>query len=337
MILYTVNFFCYNNYTANCSFYNYYADIKYKDIAKKQKKIKGSEQTVKLRIRQDQMEEIQGLDNSYPYVYHHVDMRSTLVPWHWHEAVEFGYVVSGTVCVSSAGQSQTFSKGEGFFINSNVLTSMANESGCVMDSHLFHAVFLSGHFKSVFETKYLDPVLQNRNLDLFPIRGQTEVQKQLLGKLRLLSRLQEREDVEFQTRNLLSEIWLLLLEELKNTRLKTVATKNQDRLLTMIAFIQSNFAEKLTLSQIAEAAAVSTRECLRCFQSAIHQSPMEYLIAYRIRQAEKLLEKTDLSISEIAMQTGWGSSSYFSKMFRRICGKTPNTYRKAHRALQEER
>ena len=291
---------------------------------------------MKLRIRTDQMEEVEGLQSEYPYVYHHVDLSSTVVPWHWHEALEFGYVVGGKVSVSTAAQTQTFSSGEGFFINSNVLTSMTNRERCVMDSHLFHPVFLSGHFKSVFETKYLDPVLQNKNLDLFPIRGQTEGQKQILRKLFLLSELQKKQDVEFQTRNLLGEIWLLLLEELKHTKIKTVATRNQDRLLTMITFIQSNYAQKLSLSEIAAAAAVSTRECLRCFQTCIQQTPMDYLIDYRLRQAGKLLEKSDLSVSEIAMQTGWGSSSYFSKMFRRVYGKTPNAHRKAHRALQKE-
>ena len=59
----------------------------------------------------------------------------------------------------------------------------------------------------------------------------------------------------------------------------------------MIAYIQENFAEKITLEDIADSAAVSTRECLRCFKTSIHQSPMEYLIEYRIRAAKKLLEK----------------------------------------------
>lgn len=291
---------------------------------------------MKLQIRSNQMEEVEGLHNAYPYAFHPVDMGKTAVPWHWHEALEFGYVQAGSVKVSTAGQTQAFEKGEGFFINSNVLTAMTDTGGCFIDSHLFHPVFLGGHFKSVYETKYLNPVLQNRKLDLLPIRGQTQTQKQLLQKLRQLSLLQAQENVEFQTRNLLSEIWLLLLEELSQTRIETVPSKNQDRMLTMLAFIQENFAEKLTLDQIAEAGTVSTRECLRCFRASINQSPMEYLLEYRVRAAEKLLEATELSVTEVAMRTGWGSSSYFTKMFRRICGKTPNAYRKEQGSLKRQ-
>ena len=285
---------------------------------------------MKLHIHNNQMEEVEGLHNEYPYAFHHVSLKSTEVPWHWHEALEFNLILQGSMKVSTAGQTQVFRKGEGFFINSNILAAMENETDCVLDSHLFHPVFLSGHFKSVFETKYLNPVIQNRNLDLIPFRGKTTEQTQILGKLRQLSRLQEDADTEFQTRNLLGEIWLLLLDEIKNTdtQVFTSQPKNQDRVFTMIAFIHENFSEKLTLEDIAASAAISTRECLRCFKASIHQSPMDYLIEYRVRTAKKLLETTDHSITDIALSCGFNSTSYFTKLFHRICGKTPNAYRK---------
>lgn len=291
---------------------------------------------MKLHIHNNQMEEVEGLHNEYPYAFHHVSLKSTEVPWHWHEALEFNLILQGSMKVSTAGQTQVFRKGEGFFINSNILAAMENETDCVLASHLFHPVFLSGHFKSVFETKYLNPVIQNRNLDLIPFRGKTAEQTQILGKLRQLSRLQEDADTEFQTRNLLSEIWLLLLDEIKNTdtQVFTSQPKNQDRVFTMIAFIHENFSEKLTLEDIAASAAISTRECLRCFKASIHQSPMDYLIEHRVRTAKKLLETTDHSITDIALACGFNSNSYFTKLFHRICGKTPNAYRKELQNLE---
>jgi len=291
---------------------------------------------MKLRILNNQMEDVEGLYNEYPYVFHHVDLSQTAIPWHWHEELEFCYVQTGSVKVATAGQTQTFEKGEGFYINGNVLTSMTEAADCVIDSHLFHPVFLGGHFKSVFETKYLNPVIQNRNLDMLPIRSETGTQKQLLQKLRQLSKLQSRQDVELQTRNLISEMWLLLLEELKNTQIKTIPSKNQDRILTMLAYIQENYPRKLTLQEIADVSAISTRECLRCFQTSIRQSPMEYLMEYRIQAAVRLLETTNLPVTEIAMRTGWGSNSYFTKMFRRLRGKTPYAHRKEYLALQKQ-
>ena len=98
---------------------------------------------MKLQIRNNQMEEVEGLHNEYPYAFHHVDLNSTVIPWHWHEALEFNLVVEGAVKVSTANQSYIFRKGEGFFLNSNVLMSMDNEDNCILDSHLFHPVFIS--------------------------------------------------------------------------------------------------------------------------------------------------------------------------------------------------
>ena len=223
---------------------------------------------MKLHIRNNQMEEVEGLHNEYPYAYHHVDLSKTLVPWHWHEALEFNLVIEGSVKVFTATQSQVFQKGEGFFLNSNVLASM--EGACVMDSHLFHPVFLSGHFKSIFETKYLNPVTQNKNLDLLALRGNTPEEKQIIGKLRQLSRLQSEPDPELQTRNLLSDIWLFLLRQIQNAdnSIYHAPKKNQDRILTMLSYIHEHFAEKLTLEEIAASAAVSSRECLRCFRES---------------------------------------------------------------------
>jgi len=287
------------------------------------------ERNMRLQIRSDRMEEVEGMRSEYPYAYHHVDLRRTPVPWHWHEALEFGLVREGTLQVSTAGQTRTFQAGEGFFINSNVLTAMACDGPCVLDSHLFHPVLLGGHFHSVYEIKYLNPVIQNRGLDLLPIDGQSRTGRELLQRLRQLSALQTGENAEFQTRNLLSEIWLQLLQCLQETPVRTEPGRNQERMLTMMAFIHEHYAEKLTLEEIAATAAVSTRECLRCFRSSIGQSPMEYLISYRVQAAAKLLERTDLPVTGIAMETGWSSSSYFAKMFRQLRGQIPNEYRKA--------
>ena len=291
---------------------------------------------MKLQIRRNMMEEVEDLHNEYPYAFHHTDMRETAVPWHWHEALEFGYVTEGRLKITTTTQTLTMEKGEAYFTNSNALTAVENIDACILDSHLFHPVFLGGHFKSVFETKYLNPIILNKDIDLLCFRGETDTQRKLLGKLRQLSQLQSQPDVEFQTRSVLGEIWLLMLTAIQEADSSIYrAPKNQDRILTMMSFIQENYAEKLTLEQIADAASISTRECLRCFRESIHQSPMDYLIEYRVQIAKKLLKATNLSITEIALSCGFNSNSYFTKIFHRSCGKTPNAYRKELQNLEK--
>ena len=283
-----------------------------------------------IKVKTNQMEEVEGLHDDYPYVHHHALLGRTAVPWHWHEALEFNLVVSGVVTVTTANQTCEYKQNEAFFVNSNVLAQMQGSADAVMESHLFEPIFLSGHFRSVFETKYLSPVLQNRKIELVSFRGNTPWQRGIIQKMHQLTQAQQEPDNEFLTRSILSEIWLHLLAELREGEAanRPGAPRSQERLLTMLAFIQTHYDEKLTLEDIAAAAAVSKRECLRTFRSGIHQTPMEYLTLCRLDMAKKLLATTALPITEIAMQTGWCSGAYFSKMFKEKCGLTPFAYRR---------
>ena len=143
-------------------------------------------------------------------------------------------------------------------------------------------------------------------------------------------KLWEQPDQEFQTRSLFSEIWMHLLDEIRLMKEEEhpVSSREQERLQAMILFIQENSSAKLTLEEIARSAAVSPRECLRCFRKSIGQTPFDYLIQYRISQAQRLLRQTDRSVAEIAMDTGFSTSAYFGKIFRREVGKTPLQYRR---------
>ena len=284
---------------------------------------------MKIKTTMNQMEEIEGLDPSYPYTLHKVDLDHTTIPWHWHEELEFIFIVKGELKIHTSSCSYSFHENEGFFINTNVLCSLENITHCSIESHLFHSILLSGHFKSIFETKYLNPVLQNKKLEIVEFRGHTENQKKILKNLKEMSVLDSKENTEFQMRTLLSEIWLLMLEEIRTMEMKKTPSNSisQERLMTMMSYIQENYTQKLTLNDIAQSASLSTRECLRYFKNGIHESPFEYLINYRIEQAKKMLRLTNLPVTDIAFETGFSNGAYFSKIFKRECGKTPGNYR----------
>lgn len=290
---------------------------------------------MKIKLKENRLEEIEGISTEYPYAFHHTNLAETKVPWHWHEEVEFNYIVSGTAVFTTTNQSRIFQKGEAFFINSNVLCTMKTQTEgetCIMDSHLFHPTLLGGHFKSIFSTRYLEPVLQNRNLEFMEFRGDTSPQKKIVELLRQAAFLQKKEHVEFQTRNIFSDIWLLLLEELQETKPASAPLNNtrQERIQTMLTFIRQNYREKLSLEDIARSASISKSECLRCFRTGIDRSPFEYLQDYRIEIAERLLRSTDDSVLDIALQTGFSNSAYFGKIFREVHGISPGAYRKRH-------
>ncbi|MBQ6798554.1 MAG: AraC family transcriptional regulator [Oscillospiraceae bacterium] len=288
---------------------------------------------MELIIRSNNMQEVEGVTAEYPYVLNRADSASIRVPWHWHEEVEFSYVRRGTLRVAVSGHSYEFGEGEGFFLNSNILHTMDAadpQAGVLWDSHMFHPTFLGGQYRSIFDTKYLSPITKNKKFELVEFRGENEAQREILRLMREAADAQEDEFAEFRTRSLFSEVWLHLMRELRDPEAQAKLPKpiSQERIQTMLEYIHRHFSEKLTLEQIAASAIISGRECLRCFQSCIHKTPFEYLLDYRVQVAERLLRTTDLSITEIALQTGFSDSAYFSRQFRELRKMSPSQYRK---------
>lgn len=287
---------------------------------------------MELIIGRNRMQEVEGVTAEYPYVLNRADSSRMRVPWHWHEEVEFSLVRQGILRVTISGKEYTFSEGEGFFLNSNILHAMEAADGkqtVLWDSHMLHPMLLSGFSKSVFDKKYMAPVLRNRKLELVEFRPGQQRQQEILARLDEAAAAQEAPFAEFRTRNLFSEIWLLLLKEMEELEQQAKLPKpvNQERIQIMLEYIHQHYAEKITLDQIAEAALVGKRECLRCFQQCIGKAPFAYLMDYRIQAAEQLLRTTALSVTEIAIQTGFSNSAYFAKVFRELRHMTPSQYR----------
>ena len=138
---------------------------------------------------------------------------------------------------------------------------------------------------------------------------------------------------ELLSRAELSRFWCLFLEETKEIRAKSSQRSHvdSDRLKSMISYIQDNYAEKVSLEDIAGAAGISTRECVRCFTRCIDQTPVNFLNDYRLNMAMQFLVSTGDSVTEISENCGFSSLSYFGKAFRDKTGCTPNEYRKGNR------
>jgi AraC family transcriptional regulator len=91
--------------------------------------------------------------------------------------------------------------------------------------------------------------------------------------------------------------------------------------------IEARLAEDLSLETIAGEIGVSprslSRACLQQWGTTVHQ----YVLARRLERAKSLLRATDLTITAIALDTGFSSQSHLATAFRRATGLTPKGYR----------
>ena len=96
----------------------------------------------------------------------------------------------------------------------------------------------------------------------------------------------------------------------------------------MLAYLYQHYPEKIQVADLAQAAFTSQRECYRLFSQCLHCSPVEYLIRYRLQMACLKLTNSQESLTAISQACGFGSSSYFGKLFLRQYGCTPSAYRR---------
>lgn len=92
-------------------------------------------------------------------------------------------------------------------------------------------------------------------------------------------------------------------------------------------YINEHLEDDLSLSDLAEVAAMSPHHFARQFKQTTGLSPHQYVTSRRVEQAKLLLAKTNLSVTEIALRVGCASQSHFSKLFRQITGISPKAYR----------
>jgi transcriptional regulator GlxA family with amidase domain len=94
--------------------------------------------------------------------------------------------------------------------------------------------------------------------------------------------------------------------------------------------------EDWPIRRLARVSGVSEAHFARSFKQAFGVPPHRYLLTRRIERATALLRDTDLSITEIAFQTGWESLGTFGRTFRDVTGENPRAIRSRARATAHE-
>lgn len=95
-----------------------------------------------------------------------------------------------------------------------------------------------------------------------------------------------------------------------------------------LKYMNDNYYEKITVEELSSIANMSRSTYLRRFSSICKTSPMEYLAELRIKKACVLLKNKELSITDIAQSCGFFDCSHFIRIFSKLRGTTPNSYRK---------
>lgn len=247
---------------------------------------------------------------------------------HWHEDVEFIIVLRGEMNFFVEGKVYLLRENMGIFINSNRLHYgfSENNEDCEFLCILFHPRLIS--INPYIESTYVSSFIHSRSLSTILLNPLIAWKEQLIQYVKQVFNLFETrtEGYELLVQSILFSIWRLLYsysatENELEKKVEMLELKN------MIRFIQSHHAKKITLHQIAGAGMVSRSKCCILFKEHLSLSPIQYLMKYRLEKSKKLLINHSLTVSDIAQECGFSSSSYFTEIFHREVGMTPTIFR----------
>lgn len=264
------------------------------------------------------------------YASRHTQRQEDDIPWHWHDEIELISLAEGQMNVSTPSASFLLEKGRLAAINSGVPHAASAMGECGLRSLVFSPALICGSDDSVFARKYMRPLAACKAFSGVLLEEEC-VSRWFAAAHDALA--QDAPGFEFTVRENLSRICLRLCERFAGQIDERASAMDRDdlRVKKMLGCIHENFADNLSLRDVAGAAGISERECLRCFERTIRLSPFQYLLKYRVmRGAETLLTDPASSVSEAASRCGFDSPSNFARIFKRFYHCTPREYRRAN-------
>lgn len=115
--------------------------------------------------------------------------------------------------------------------------------------------------------------------------------------------------------------------------IQTFTSKDLSFSEKVIHYMQENLSQHLTLAQMANQFKYSTSHFSMLFQKETGTSPINYFLKLKIQKACQYIELTNLKLQEIAIILGFDEPAYFSRLFTKIMGVSPSTYRKIEKGI----
>ena len=171
---------------------------------------------------------------------------------------------------------------------------------------------------SVLEAMHSDP--HSRDIPVIVLTGQTltveDMEKLGRGVISVLKK------GLFSAKETLSHIEAAL------TRNTNLGSEAQRVVRKAMIYIHEHYMQSISLDDTARHVNISKEYLARCFHQELGITLVTYLNRYRISQAKVLLEKGGNNLTEIALQSGFSSSAYFSRVFRQEVGMSPRDYQR---------
>lgn len=249
-------------------------------------------------------------------------------PAHWHNAVEFVYVMNNGCTINADKKDYFLSEGDLMIIAPCAIHRFLKKDG-ISKNFIFQFDPLSLNFLDGFSVMlpYLSQttVISKENSSIHP-----KIEEQIKE---ILKHLDAYTSVPELTLFLYARILDIIVLLYNNTE-RSGELKQKQKSVKLIKldnafeFIEKNFQDNITLKDAADACGFSEYYFSRIFKEATGKNFINFLNDYRVSKAEKLLVDSGISITDAAYASGFNSLVTFNRIFKKIKGLTPSAFLK---------
>ena len=267
-----------------------------------------------------------------PFSTYHIQNggQSFQIPVHWHDELEIIYVKSGFLPVNISGENYIGKPGDAFVVSPGNLHFMGSQTGTVdYFTFLFPLKYIAFRSDDMLDDKLIEP-LNSGHLMISPeIKDTVKEQCEQLARVYAAEIDKSESKITGQIRKKI--ILLQFIHELwkKGFIVENDTTGRNTVEKEMVSYIQQNYTGKILLREFGEQFHLSEKYISRYFKEHFHITLSQYVTYLRLEHAKQMLQETDISVTEVAMQSGYQNISYFIRSFKKTYGVSPLKYRKS--------
>lgn len=254
-----------------------------------------------------------------------------VVTTHWHEEAEFTLITAGQALYQIDLTEYPVEAGDLLFIPPLVLHSISLQEYPKISSetYVFHMNFLGGNSTDICSTRYLTPLMNQEFFMPYLIKPEHPAYASLRKIFNQINSLygEAVTGYELALKSLFLQAIFLLLQYSKRN-LSSGTDTSSDKLKQVLDFIETHYAQNITISELAKLCYFSDYHFMRFFKKHMNMTCVEYINNLRLEKSVELFEQGNTSILDVSLSTGFHNLSYFHKVFKRKYHMTPKSFLK---------
>ena len=261
--------------------------------------------------------------------------------FHFHTECQLVYILSGSGTRFIGHSVEQFEAGDLTFVGPNVPHVWYSES--TSEQKGGEAISLALYLNPGVVCEHLSTFIDTKELSQFFKESERGIKIDGKKKLVITGILQQMLD---QKNVALLASFLNIMDQLLDPTdltwlnmpnpISSYTGQTPGRVPKLMQYIHENFMEDITLEAAASVAGLQIHSFCRFFKSLTNRTFSEFVNDVRVGFACKLLQQSDLSVSQIALECGYNNISYFNRSFKKIKNISPKEYRNSYENNNDE-